>query len=84
MRLGDMEISGSALRMGLGPERMRSNLLDRFEVKDGELHMAGRGYGHGVGMSQWGAYYMAEEQGKSYTEIINHYFKDVTIDQIWR
>ena len=84
VRLGDTEISGSALRMGLGPERMRSNLLDRFEVKDGELHMAGRGYGHGVGMSQWGAYYMAEEQGKSYTEIINHYFKDVTIDQIWR
>lgn len=34
-------------------------------------------------MSQWGAYYMAE-QGKSHTEIINHYFKDVTIDKIWR
>jgi stage II sporulation protein D len=83
VRVGDTEISGSALRMGLDPERMRSTLLDRFEIKDGQLHMAGRGYGHGVGMSQWGAYYMAE-QGKSHTDIINHYFKDVTIDKIWR
>lgn len=83
VRLGKAAISGPALRMGLGPEKMRSTLLDRFEVKDGMLHMSGRGYGHGVGMSQWGAYYMAK-QGKSYRQIIHHYLKDVTIDKIWR
>lgn len=83
VRLGNTKISGPALRLGLGPERMRSTLLDRFEIKDGMLQMAGRGYGHGVGMSQWGAYYMAK-QGKTYTDIIHYYFKDVTIDKIWR
>lgn len=83
VRLGNTKVSGSVLRIGLGPERMRSTLLDRFEIKGGMLHMAGRGYGHGVGMSQWGAYYMAK-QGKPYTDIIHHYFKDVTIDKIWR
>jgi stage II sporulation protein D len=83
VRLGDADISGSSLRLGLGPERMRSSLLDRFEVKDGMLQMAGRGFGHGVGMSQWGAHYLAR-QGKSYTEIIHYYFQDVSIDKIWR
>ncbi len=33
----------------------------------------GRGYGHGVGMSQWGACVMAE-QGKPYTEILQYFF----------
>ncbi|MDO4535315.1 MAG: stage II sporulation protein D [Clostridium perfringens] len=33
-----------------------------------------RGYGHGVGMSQWGANAMAKN-GSNYTEIIKHYFK---------
>ncbi|CEO89946.1 SpoIID/LytB domain-containing protein [Syntrophaceticus schinkii] len=83
VRLGNVKISGPALRLGLGPERMRSTLLDSFEVKGGMLHMSGRGYGHGVGMSQWGAHYMAK-QGKSHTDIIHHYFRDVTIDKIWR
>lgn len=33
----------------------------------------GRGYGHGVGLSQWGAKAMAES-GSNYKEILNHYF----------
>ena len=37
------------------------------------------GYGHGVGMSQYGAKAMAE-LGYSYDEILNFYFTDVTIE----
>ena len=40
-----------------------------FEVK---------GYGHGVGMSQYGADYMAK-QGADYIEILKHYYKGVKI-----
>lgn len=36
------------------------------------------GYGHGVGMSQWGANYMANE-GKSYIEILKYYYSGVEI-----
>lgn len=36
------------------------------------------GYGHGVGMSQYGAKAMAE-QGFTYDEILRHYYTDVTI-----
>ena len=36
------------------------------------------GYGHGVGMSQYGAYGMAKD-GYKYTEILNHYYSGITI-----
>ena len=36
------------------------------------------GYGHGVGMSQFGANYMAE-QGSTYDEIISAYYRGVKI-----
>lgn len=38
----------------------------------------GKGYGHGVGMSQYGAMEMAK-QGYSYVDIIKHYYKGVEI-----
>ncbi len=41
---------------------------------DGKYVISGRGYGHGVGMSQWGARYMAEA-GRTYEDIIKYYFK---------
>ncbi len=39
----------------------------------------GNGYGHGVGMSQWGARAMAES-GFTYDQILHHYFTDITLD----
>jgi stage II sporulation protein D len=38
----------------------------------------GRGYGHGVGLSQWGAYNMAQ-QGTTYSSILAHYYSGVDL-----
>jgi stage II sporulation protein D len=38
----------------------------------------GRGYGHGIGMSQWGAKGLADA-GYSYEDILKHYYQNVTI-----
>jgi stage II sporulation protein D len=38
------------------------------------LLVSGRGFGHGVGMSQWGALAMAQ-QGKDYRQILRHYYR---------
>ena len=46
---------------------------------DGNFTFTVRGYGHGVGMSQTGAKYMAE-QGSSYEEILNWYYTDISIE----
>lgn len=41
-------------------------------------HLEGKGYGHGVGMSQTGANHMAKE-GKSYRDILNYFFLNVQL-----
>ncbi|MBR5202517.1 MAG: stage II sporulation protein D [Clostridia bacterium] len=48
-----------------------------FSVKydDGNFIFTVNGYGHGVGMSQYGANYMAQ-QGLSYKQILAHYYKN--------
>ena len=61
---------------------MRSCLLESLKIEDGQVKMSGKGYGHGVGMSQWGAYTMAKE-GKNAGEIVEHYFRNVIIVKAW-
>lgn len=38
-----------------------------------------RGFGHGCGMSQWGAQYYSVNEGWNYSQIISHYFPGTTI-----
>ena len=45
---------------------------------DGKFVFYGRGNGHGVGMSQYGAQGMAKA-GYSYREILEHYYTDITV-----
>jgi stage II sporulation protein D len=42
--------------------------------------ISGRGWGHGVGMAQWGAYGFAQ-QGATYDEILAHYYTGTTLGQ---
>ena len=60
---------------------MKSTLLDAVELQGDQVVFKGRGYGHGVGMSQWGAYKMARRARK--LDIIAHYFQGVTIEKMW-
>lgn len=48
------------------------------ELKENSVVFKVKGYGHGVGMSQWGAEVMAKE-GKSYREILSYYYPDTEI-----
>lgn len=41
----------------------------------------GRGFGHGLGMSQWGARTMAQ-QGKTYDEILHHYYPNSLLENM--
>lgn len=80
--ISGQEVSAPAFRIAIGSTKMRSCLLESLRVEDGKVVMSGKGYGHGVGMSQWGAYAMAKA-GKSAQEIVTHYFAGVTLDQAW-
>lgn len=72
--VGGVQVKGAALRSILG---LRSACFD-WETRDGEIVFFTTGYGHGVGMSQYGADRMARE-GSSYREILTHYYTGVTI-----
>lgn len=82
VNIDGQQVDASELRITLGSTEMRSTLLTSLKVQDGQVVMAGKGYGHGVGMSQWGAYGMAQE-GQSAEEIVSHYFEDVTVEKLW-
>jgi stage II sporulation protein D len=51
-------------------------------LKNGRVVVNTVGYGHGVGMSQYGANGMAKA-GKTYTEILMHYYTGVTLSAIY-
>ena len=52
-----------------------------LSIFDNQVEFKTRGYGHGVGMSQYGANSMAQ-QGKKYDEILKYYYTGVTISKI--
>ena len=62
-------ITGTALRQALG---LRSTCFT-VQYQSGNFSFTTLGYGHGVGLSQWGTKAMAE-QGKSYADILAHYY----------
>lgn len=78
----NINISGPQMRLGLGSTELKSMLLDKIEVTGDRVTFSGRGYGHGVGLSQWGANKLATT-GKTPEEIIAHYFKGVTVEKRW-
>lgn len=83
LNVDGQSVNASSLRIALGSTKMRSTMLTSLTLgQNGSVHMAGRGYGHGVGMSQWGAYGMAEA-GKNAEDIVAHYFRDVTVEKLW-
>src|SRR5918994_4394040 len=45
------------------------------------LSVTGRGWGHGVGMSQWGAYGYAQH-GSTYAEILAHYYRGTELAKV--
>ncbi len=82
LKINGMSVSAPALRLQLGSKELKSTLIDSVSVENGEVTFTGRGYGHGVGMSQWGAYGMAEA-GEDAESIVQHYFNDVDIVKMW-
>ena len=75
VQVGGETVRGTELRSALG---LRSACFE-WEVQDGVLVFFVTGYGHGVGMSQYGANRMAEE-GATYREILTHYYTGVTVE----
>ena len=75
VEVGGVTVKGTQVRTALG---LRSACFD-WEVQNGKLVFYVTGYGHGVGLSQYGADQMAAD-GADYREILTHYYTGVTVE----
>jgi stage II sporulation protein D len=74
---GIIKLSGNELRMLFPEKKIKSMYFTAKQTKDGLL-LNGHGWGHGVGMCQWGAKGMAGK-GANYKEILKYYYKGISI-----
>ncbi|WP_158590848.1 SpoIID/LytB domain-containing protein [Acutalibacter sp. 1XD8-33] len=72
--LGGLAVTGAQIRGALG---LRSASFD-FTLEEGSFRFTVRGWGHGVGMSQAGAVFLAQ-RGADYREILAHYYPGTTL-----
>ncbi len=77
IRIADHLFTGREVREKLG---LPSSQF-AWKQENGMIELTTRGYGHGVGMSQWGADGMAKE-GKSAEQILTYYYRGVKIEPI--
>ncbi|MBQ8525527.1 MAG: stage II sporulation protein D [Clostridia bacterium] len=77
MKIGGVDFKGTKIReiFGLNSANFTVDIIGSDVIFDV------RGYGHGVGMSQYGAFFMAEN-GSDYKEIIKKYYSGVDISSI--
>ncbi|MCK8824577.1 stage II sporulation protein D [Fuchsiella alkaliacetigena] len=77
IQIADQTMTGRELRESLG---LRSANFE-YRLSAQEIEFITKGYGHGVGMSQYGANGMAK-RGYSYLDILAHYYPGVDINKI--
>jgi stage II sporulation protein D len=73
------EVSAAAFRREAGYARVRSLKMEIVPVGNGWV-FSGQGYGHGVGMCQWGANGMAKG-GRTYREILARYYPGTALSR---
>ncbi len=76
IEINKKSLTGEQIRSAFS---LRSSAF-KITATENEVTFKVSGYGHGVGMSQYGADYMAR-QGSTYEEILKHYYKGTEIEK---
>lgn len=81
---GQVRVAGLKIRQMLG---LRDNLfvIDRLKNEDGRVSQfifSGKGWGHGVGLCQVGAFRMAQK-GAGYEGILKKYYRGIKIEKMY-
>ena len=78
----DKKVYGADFRKAVGYDRLKSTLITEMTYDGVNFTFRGRGWGNGVGMSQWGARAFAREGWKA-EAILQHYYVDTNIVKLW-
>ena len=76
IKIGDKTYTGVEIRTKLGLRSTDFTIV----LNDNNISVTTRGFGHGVGLSQYGANEMAK-QGYTYDKILHHYYTGITISK---
>ena len=76
-------VPGAEFRIALDSTKLKSIWVTGIEETNSGVVFSGKGYGHGVGLSQWGAYALAQK-GSSAEDIVKYFFNDVDIVQAYK
>lgn len=80
---GGASIAAVDLRERIGFDRLYSTAFSSIALSGNYVVFKGSGWGHGVGMEQWGAMAMAK-QGKSARQIVDHYYPKATWTRLYK
>jgi stage II sporulation protein D len=75
-------VDADAFRVWIDPMRLKSNLITKIRANEaGSFVFKGRGWGHGVGMCQYGMKYLGE-LGYGYQEILGYYYPGAQVSKL--
>jgi stage II sporulation protein D len=77
-------IRGEDLRLAIDPAgtKLRSTICQVAPMGENFAFFSGRGFGHGVGMCQYGTQGMARE-GRTFQQILAYYYPNSTITKLY-
>ncbi|MEA3369617.1 MAG: SpoIID/LytB domain-containing protein, partial [Candidatus Ratteibacteria bacterium] len=78
---GEIIVKSNDLRLIIGPDIIKSTNF-RMKRVDQAIEFSGKGWGHGVGLCQWGARGMARK-GYKYDKILNFYYPGTRIETVY-
>jgi len=78
MKIGNITMKGTEFRKLF---QLKSTNFKMAKLPNGKISITTLGYGHGVGMSQCGANYLAQK-GTSFIDILKYYYKGVELVKV--
>ncbi|MDR0915159.1 MAG: SpoIID/LytB domain-containing protein [Endomicrobium sp.] len=78
---GKLNIHAYKFRLAISTWNIKSNMFKSIKKCRGKFCFNGKGWGHRVGLCQWGTKVMAEK-GKTYKQILSYFYPKTKIDKI--
>lgn len=78
---GKISVHSNDFRLWIGPSKLKSTLITSMERKENQYLFRGRGWGHGVGLCQYGMKQLAE-LGYTYAQILQYYYPEAVVETL--
>jgi stage II sporulation protein D len=78
---GKLVLNAYKFRLDVDPWKIKSHTFSSIKKRKNTIYFKGSGWGHKVGLCQWGAKGMAEK-GKTYKEILSHFYPGTKVETV--